>query len=68
MQFRFRDLIELLFLPILSAGVFVLWDLNENVNDLNVRVGVLLATNRSLEKRIDLLEKRIEKAEDTIKH
>jgi len=68
MQFRFRDLIELLFLPILSAGVFVLWDLNKNVNDLNVRVGVLLATNRSLEKRIDLLEKRIEKAEDTIKH
>jgi len=68
MQFRFRDLIELLFLPILSAGVFVLWDLNENVNDLNVRVGVLLATNKSLEKRIDLLEKRIEKAEDTIKH
>lgn len=68
MQFRFRDLIELLFLPILSAGVFVLWDLNKNVNDLNVRVGILLATNTNLEKRIDLLEKRIEKTEDSIKH
>lgn len=68
MQFRFKEFIELLFIPILSAGVFILWDLNKNVNDLNVRVGVLLATNTSLEKRVDLLEKRIEKIEDYFKH
>jgi len=63
-KISFRDIIELLFLPVLTAGVFVLWDLNKNVNDLNVRVGVIITQNGNNEKRIDALEKRIEKIEE----
>lgn len=60
----FRDLIEFLFLPVLSAGVLVLWDINKNVNTLNVQVGVLIANNGTVQQRIETLEKRVEKIED----
>lgn len=67
MRITFRDIVEFLFLPVLTAGVFVLWDLNKNINDLNVRVGVLIANNGAFEKRVDSLEKRLEKLEDQFK-
>ncbi len=47
-KFKIRDLIELLILPIATAGVYILWDLNQNVNKLNFQVGVIIA-----EKSID---------------
>lgn len=63
----FRDLVEFAFLPVLSAGVFVLWDLNKNVNSLNIQVGVLVAQTTSSKERLDSFEKRLEKLEDKIR-
>jgi cell division protein FtsB len=64
MKLTFRDITEFLFLPLMTAAVFILWDLNKSVSTLNVQVGVLIANNSTLEKRVDGLEKRIEKLED----
>lgn len=64
MKLTFREFIELLFLPVLTAGVFVLWDLNKNVNNLNVQVGVVIAYNSAQKERTDTLERRIERLED----
>jgi hypothetical protein len=66
MNIKFRDVIEFLFLPLMSAAVFLLWNLNQSVGTLNVQVGVLLANNVANEKRLDGLEKRIEKMEEKI--
>jgi len=59
----FRDLIEFAILPLLSAAVFILWDMNGNINKLNIQVGVILAereaTNETLkdhELRLRILE------------
>jgi len=54
-----RLIIDVLIVPLISAAVFVLWDLNKSVATLNTHVGVLLATNQSLEKRIDKLEAKV---------
>ena len=59
-----RDVVEFLFLPVLTAGVYVLWDLNKSVGTLNIQVGTLIAYNSSNEKSIEKLEKRIEKLEE----
>lgn len=64
MKFSIRDVVEFLFLPVLTAGVFVLWDLNKSVGTLNVQVGTLIAYNTTNEKRIDKLEARIERLEE----
>lgn len=59
-----RDVIEFLLLPILTAGVYTLWDLNKNVGSLNVQVGILIANNSAIERRIDDLKERVQKLED----
>lgn len=59
-----RDVVEFLFLPVLTAGVYVLWDLNKSVGTLNVQVGTLIANNTMNEKSIEKLEKRIERLEE----
>jgi hypothetical protein len=64
MKFNFRDVTEFLFLPLLTAAVFILWDLNKSVGTLNVQVGVLISNNYTNEKRIEKLEDRIEKLEN----
>ncbi len=51
-----RLIIDVLIIPLISAAVFVLWDLNKSVGALNIQVGVLLSNNQSLEKRVDKLE------------
>lgn len=63
MKVGLRDITELLILPILSAAVFVLWDLSKGVGTLNVQVGVLIANNATYEKRIERLEYRLDKME-----
>lgn len=62
-KWNLRDVIEILFLPVLTAAVFVLWDLNKSVGALNVQVGVLIANQANYDKRIDGLEKRMDKCE-----
>lgn len=64
MKLSFRDVTEFLFLPLMTAAVFILWDLNKSVGVLNVQVGVLITNNSTLEKRVNKLENRIEKMED----
>ena len=45
MRIALRDVIELLALPLISAGVYILWDMNQNINKLNIQVGVIIAEN-----------------------
>lgn len=54
-----RLIIDVLIIPLISAAVFVLWDLNKSVSALNVQVGVLISNNQSLEKRVDKIEETI---------
>lgn len=67
MKISFRDLIEFLFLPVLTAGVFVLWDVNKNINALNVQVGILIERNSAYKEQIDNLKIRVDKIEDNLK-
>ena len=54
-----RLIIDVLIIPLISAAVFVLWDLNKSVSALNVQVGVLISNNQSIEKRVDKIEEII---------
>jgi hypothetical protein len=64
MKISFRDVLELLFIPILSAAVFLLWDLNKSIGALNLQVGVLLEQNMTTKERFVSIERRLEKLED----
>jgi hypothetical protein len=66
MKISLRDVIEFLFLPVMTAGVFVLWDLNKGVSQLNVQVAILIAEKTSTDDKIKAIEKRVEKLEDKI--
>lgn len=54
-----RLLIDVIILPICTAAVVVLWDLNKSVGNLNIQVGVLIAQNTNLEKRVERLETKV---------
>lgn len=54
-----RLLIDVIIIPLISAAVFVLWDLNKSVGALNTQVGILISNNNSLEKRVEKLEEKI---------
>lgn len=54
-----RLVIDVLIVPLVSAAVFVLWDLNKSVGALNVTVGILINSNQSIEKRVDKLEEKL---------
>lgn len=54
-----RLIIDVVIVPLISAVVFILWDLNKSVNTLNTQVGVILNQNTNLEKRIDRLEAKV---------
>lgn len=55
----FKEFMDILFLPVLSAGVFVLWDLNKSVNSLNVQVAVLISTNSNYAEEIKNMKEDI---------
>jgi hypothetical protein len=62
---KFRDLVEFLVLPLLSAAVWVLFQMNANINQLNIQVGVIIAEGsiqkeqmKELSSRVLELEKR----------
>ena len=61
-----REAIEVLVLPILSAGVFILWDLNKGVSQLNVQVGVLIEISSVSDEKIKTLERRMERLEEKL--
>ncbi len=58
-QETIRLLIDVLIVPLVSAAVFVLWDLNKSVGALNVTVGILINSNQSIDKRVDKLEEKL---------
>jgi len=51
-----RLIIDVLIIPLITAAVFVLWDLNKSVGSLNTQVGVLISNNTNLERRVEKLE------------
>lgn len=57
---KIRDLIEILIVPLFAAAVYFIYDLSKNVNEMNVKLGVVLSKNESLEKRVDKLEDKFE--------
>ena len=54
-----RLVIDVIIIPLISAAVFVLWDLNKSVGALNTQVGILISNNSSLEKRVEKLEEKV---------
>lgn len=54
-----RLVIDVLIIPLISAAVFVLWDLNKSVGSLNIQVGVLISNNTNLERRVEKLEDKV---------
>lgn len=58
-RFGLRDLVELAFLPILTAAVWVLYDMNKNISQLNVSVGIILSERVSTLKTLEDHELRI---------
>jgi hypothetical protein len=58
-DFRIRDLVELLVLPLLTMAVYILWDMNKNINNLNIQVGVILAEGSMQKEDIKELKTRV---------
>jgi chaperonin cofactor prefoldin len=56
-----RLVIDTLIIPLITAAVFVLWDLNKSVGSLNIQVGVLINSNQSIEYRLNKLEEKVYK-------
>lgn len=54
-----RLVIDVIIIPLISAAVFVLWDLNKSVGSLNIQVGVLISNNTNLERRVERLEEKV---------
>ena len=60
---RMRDWIELAILPILTAAVIVLWDMNKNIQQLNIQVGVILNERDNTKETLKDIENRLRKLE-----
>ncbi len=67
-KFNIRDAIELLFLPLLTAGIYVIWDLHKQVSILNTQVAVLIAHGNLFEERARERERRIDKLEEQFQY
>lgn len=52
MKWTFRDIIEVLFLPLLTAICVLIYDLSKNVNAVNVQMGIII-TNQTNQKATD---------------
>lgn len=63
---RLRDWIELAALPLLTAAVFVLWDMNKNISQLNIQVGIIISERDSTKETLRDLELRVRELEKTI--
>lgn len=62
---KIRDWVEILVLPLLTAAVFVLWDMNKNISQLNIQVGIIISERdtakeviKDLEQRVRILERK----------
>jgi len=64
MTFTIRDILELLVLPIMGYGVYILRDLNQSVNQLNIQMAVVLTNHGHTEKEMIELKGRVTKLEE----
>lgn len=60
---RVKAVVEVLILPILGFGVMLLSDMNKNIQDLNLKVAVILAEGHSTKEKIKDIEVRIKDLE-----
>ncbi len=56
---KLRTIVEVLIVPIVAFGVYLLRDMNTNLQDLNTKVAVILAKEPDTIKRLDGLEARL---------
>lgn len=56
---KVRTVVEVLIVPIIAFGVWLLRDMNSNLQDLNTKVAVILAKEPDTVKRLDGLENRL---------
>jgi hypothetical protein len=55
---QFQNFVEWAFLGVVSGGVYVLWRIHDSLNELNVKVAVVISQMESHERRISDLEDR----------
>ena len=60
---KVKTVVEILVLPILGFGVMLLSDMNKNIQDLNLKVAVILAEGHSTKEKIKDIEVRIKDLE-----
>ena len=60
---RVKAVVKVLILPILGFGVMLLSDMNKNIQDLNLKVAVILAEGHSTKEKIKDIEVRIKDLE-----
>ena len=63
MQLKFRDIVEFLFLPLLTIVVFLLWELNKSISTLNIQVGVLIERSVNTDEKVKDLTARVQALE-----
>lgn len=55
----FEGFKEWVFLGLLSGGVYILWTLKLSIEDLNIKMAVIIERTSNHEKRIEKLESEI---------
>lgn len=63
MQIKVRDVIEMLAIPLLSAAVWILWQMNDNINKLNIQVGVIISERSNDKETLKDLSFRVHELE-----
>lgn len=54
-----RDLLELFVIPLLTVAVYILWNMNENINRLNIQVGVIIAEGSIQKEEMKEIKSRV---------
>lgn len=52
---------EWVFLGVVSSGVYILWQMKENMSQMNAKLEVLIVRHESAEQKIDDHETRLRK-------
>lgn len=60
---KVKTVVEILVLPILGFGVMLLSDMNKNIQDLNLKVAVILTEGQVTKERMKDIEGRVKELE-----
>lgn len=58
-KLTYRDIIEFLALPLLTAAVYILWDMNKSIDQLNIQVGVMISEGQGIKEDVRDLQTRV---------